>query len=147
MSGEEFEQALPVVRSKVLERLGGIVEDAFQEISYRASQKADQFANEEELFAYIWAATEQELRRDMARDGERRGKLRGLRALTPKHTSAGDCAERQEWEQACEGLTEEQKQAVWEVLYDGAGLRDVGLPRETTRRLVAKVREKLRNAA
>jgi DNA-directed RNA polymerase specialized sigma24 family protein len=145
MSNKEFEQAYPRIRSKVIEGLGSLAEDAFQEIAYRASTKAAQFKDEEELLRYIWKATNQELRRDMARADERTDTLWEHRHFIARQPNEHDdsLVAKQTFDQACEGLTEEQKAAVWEILYDGAGVRDTELPKSTVHRLANQVKERM----
>jgi DNA-directed RNA polymerase specialized sigma24 family protein len=147
MSNEDFEQIWPAVRSHVLSQIKhSDAEDIFQEVSFRAYGKAADFKNEEDVIRYCYSAVAQELRRDLARDVERRQTDREVGQLTPS-TVSNDVDYRINLEQACKDLSDELKEAVWEVLYDGATTRETELAQSTVSRAVVKVKERLKEAA
>lgn len=150
MSGEEFATAYELVRGKVLERLGrnSEAEDAIQEVSIRAYKKAAQFENEDQVFAYLWTAVEEQLRRNAARAGERRRKLKNVWRVERQGAHAGsDVEDRLELEAACQPLSPELRQAVIDVLFHGKTYRETGVPVATLADAVEVVRSRMREAA
>ena len=146
MSHDEFEAALPAIRSMVLERIKHYdAEDIFQEVSFRAYGKLEDFINASALESYCYAGVAQELRRDISRASERRAAL-GLHQITGNTTDAPS-TNRIEAERAIQELPEHQRKAAREMLVEGASTREVDLPRETARRLKKKLQARLEEAA